>query len=65
MKKYALTDKCGEVLKTVKAHSKYEAIEFFSIIKDLKEDEMVKIFDIKKINVSTNHPHPLIERILS
>lgn len=65
MKKYALTDKCGEVLKTVKAHSKYEAIEFFSVIKNLSETEITEIFDVKKINVSTNHPHPLIERILS
>lgn len=58
MKKYGLFSKIGEKIKSIRANSKSEAIEIFSIIKNLEKDKMVDIFDVKVIS-STNRHHPL------
>ena len=57
MKKYGLFSKIGEKIKSISANSKSEAIEFFSVIKNLEKDKMIDIFDVEVISSTNRHPH--------
>ena len=48
-KEYKLTTNSGETLKKVRTCSLELAIEFFSEVKKLKPNELLKIFKIKEI----------------
>lgn len=49
MEKYQLTTNWDEAIHTVKASSYEEAVEMFSMIKNLPETAIKRLFHIKKI----------------
>jgi len=49
MKKFALTTKLGEIITNVICTSLDEAIELFSIKKQLNSEDLLQIFDVKEL----------------
>lgn len=50
MKKYCLKTKDGEIFNTTTAHYLEEAIEYFSKIKVLSNDKLLKLYTVDVLN---------------